>query len=297
MQHETAESATPPPLPPPTVRRMGPQDEAALLAALAGDRGHALFIASNLLSYGLDGDDPRYWAQLWPAVPATMPEQRDTPVVEAILMRAGGNGNLYALPGVDPQPLITVALAERFAFIMGEATVMAQIEARAVGRLRLVERHHFADLPQPRFHTAPFALPAGATVRRGHPRDVDALARLYFRSSGFEGLSYPQVRNVMMSRLTLLRTHLAEMDGEVVAAAATTAESYEGAMIGGVWTAPHARGRGLSTAVMASLARELLRERRRPHLFYLEDNVPAARVYAKIGFRVTGSWRVLYFAS
>ncbi|MBA3823490.1 MAG: GNAT family N-acetyltransferase [Ktedonobacterales bacterium] len=266
------------------VRRLGPADEAALLTATKNDQGYALFITSNTLSYGLAGDDPRYWAYEQPAGN-----------IAAVLMRAGQNGNLYARAGADPEPLIDLALGERLAFIMGEATTMARIEARAPERLQRVEHHHFADLPQPRFTTLPFPFPADAQVRRGHPNDVDALARLYFRSTGFETMTYFAVRNVMMSRLTHLRTHLAEMDGTVVAAAATTAETPVAAMIGGVWAAPAARGRGLSTAVVASLARELLREHRRPYLFYLEDNAPAARVYAKIGFRNIGGWRVVYF--
>jgi uncharacterized protein len=266
------------------VRRLGPADEAALLAATAGDHGYALFIASNTLSYGLASDDPRYWAH----------EEPGGGIV-AVLMRAGANGNLYARPGAASDPLIDLALGERMAFIMGEAGTMARIQARTPERLRRVEQHYFADLPQSRFTTAPFPLPDGALVRRGQPADVDALTRLYFRSAGFETLGYYAVRSVMMSRLTHLRTHLAELDGTVVAAAATTAETPAAAMIGGVWTAPPLRGRGLSTAVVASLARELLRERRRPYLFYLADNAPAARVYAKIGFRITGGWRVLYF--
>ncbi len=270
--------------PPATVRRLGPPDEAALLAATAGDQGYALFIASNARSYGLANDDPRYWAQT-----------SFGGDIDAVLMRAGPNGNLYARPGAALDPLIDVALGERLAFIMGEAATMARIEARAPERLLRAEQHHFADLPQPRFTTAPFPLPDGARVRRGQPADVDALTRLYFRSAGFEAMSYHAIRNVMMSRLSHLRTHLAELDGEVVAAAATTAETPTAAMIGGVWAAPHARGRGLSTAVVAALARELLRERRRPYLFYLDDNAPAARVYAKIGFRIIGGWRILYF--
>ncbi|HEX9057615.1 MAG TPA: GNAT family N-acetyltransferase, partial [Ktedonobacterales bacterium] len=98
----------------------------------------------------------------------------------------------------------------------------------------------------------------------------------------------------MRGRVTTLRTHVTLLEGEAVAAASTSAEARTAAMIGGVWTAPQWRGQGFSTAVVATLSHELLREGRRPYLFYRVDNVPAARVYTKIGFREIGGWMVVY---
>jgi len=271
------------------MRRLAAPDEPAVLDFLSADGGYGLFIASNMLSYGLTSGDLRFWGLYQPG-PDMLPR------LAGVLMLAGHNANLYVLPGVDPDPLIAEALHERLHFIMGEETTMARAQEWLGHRVVRVEQHFFAELPTQRFHpTAP--LPTGVRVRRAAPRDVDALARLYFNTSGFEDLAYPQVRSTMMNSVTHLRTYLAEMDGRVVAAASTSAESYSAAMVGGVWTAPHARGRGLSTAVVAALCADLLRERKRPHLFYLIDNAPAARVYAKLGFRVTGGWKVVYSVS
>ncbi len=272
------------------VRRLHAPDEAALAQFLQADRGYGLFITSNMLSFGLNGTDLRFWGQFHHASHAP-------PHLEGALMLAGHNANLYVAEGADPTPLIDEAVCERLHFIMGEARVMARVQARLGARVQRVEEHHFAELPQHRFQSPAVALPPSVRVRRGVPRDVDALARLYFNTSGFEDLTYPQVRNTMMNRVSHLRTYLAEAQGRVLAAASTSAESYAAAMIGGVWTAPFARGQGLSTAVVAALCADLLRERLRPHLFYLIDNTPAARVYAKIGFRLSGGWRVVYCAA
>jgi predicted GNAT family acetyltransferase len=99
----------------------------------------------------------------------------------------------------------------------------------------------------------------------------------------------------MVERVYTLRTYVAETGGRLVAGASTSAESAQAAMIGGVWTLPDERAQGYSTAVVAALAAELLEEGRCPHLFYLEDNAPAAHVYKKIGFQDIGRWAVIYF--
>ncbi|MGZ3601955.1 MAG: GNAT family N-acetyltransferase, partial [Ktedonobacterales bacterium] len=124
--------------------------------------------------------------------------------------------------------------------------------------------------------------------------DLEPLTQLYLGTDGFEQLSEDQVRRTMAGRVHSLRTYVAEIDGRIVAGASTNAETPAAAMIGGVWTAPDARNRGFSTAVVDALARELLEEQRHPYLFYLVDNVPAAHVYHKVGFHVVGPWSIAY---
>lgn len=55
--------------------------------------------------------------------------------------------------------------------------------------------------------------------------------------------------------------------------------------IRGVYTAPAFRGKGFSTSTVSALARELFRLRLQPGLWVAKDNVPARRVYEKIGFK------------
>ena len=273
------------------VRRLQPHDEAALTQALHADHGYGLFISSNLASYGLASSEVRFWGQFRSVGPAGFHPQ---PQLMAVLMLAGRNANLFVIGADDPTPLIAIALRERLHFIMGKGQAMERVIQFAPQRVARVETHHFAELPPHRFPAPLAALSSGMIVRRGAPADVDALAQLYFGVTGFEGMSYHQVRMSMMNRLTHLRTYLATQDDVVVAAASTSAEATDAAMIGGVWTATQARGRGISTAVVAALSNELRRERRRPYLFYVVENAPAAHVYAKLGFRVIGDWRVLY---
>ena len=99
----------------------------------------------------------------------------------------------------------------------------------------------------------------------------------------------------MIERVYGLRSYVADIDGRLVAGASTSAESYNAAMVGGVWTLPNERVQGYSTAVVSALCAELLAEGRCPYLFYLENNAPAERVYKKIGFQNIGHWTVVYF--
>jgi GNAT superfamily N-acetyltransferase len=55
-----------------------------------------------------------------------------------------------------------------------------------------------------------------------------------------------------------------------------------------VYTLPKFRGKGNATSSCSALVRELLGQKDRTILFVPEDNVPALRVYEKIGFTKTG---------
>lgn len=275
------------------VRPLQADDDVAARRFLQDDRGYGLFITGNLLSYGFGYGDVRYWGQFRQQANVMGATELD---LTGILMFSGESATVYAPPDVNVDLLNALALQEPLHFMMGRADLMDAALAQATRPVVRTETHHFADLTARSFTRNELTLPAQMSVRRGTPRDSDGLARLYYGATGFEDLTFAQVRNVMTNRVTRLRTFLAERQGEIVAAASTSAESYTAAMIGGVWTAPWARGRGISTTVVGALCGELLRERKRPYLFYLTENGPAERIYAKLGFRVTGSWKVMYFA-
>jgi hypothetical protein len=157
----------------------------------------------------------------------------------------------------------------------------------ALGRLA-------SDL-NPEFVMGRADLVEGVTVRRAGQGDIHTLTQLYTGAEGFEQMAAEQVARTIRGRIISLRTYLAQVEGQAVAGASSSAETRAAAMVGGVWTAPAWRSRGLSTAVVAALSGELLREERVPYLFYRVDNVPAERVYARIGYRPVGRWMVVYF--
>jgi uncharacterized protein len=88
------------------------------------------------------------------------------------------------------------------------------------------------------------------------------------------------------------RLWLAEQDGQILSTALTNAETQHLAMIGGVFTRPAARGRGLSQAVCSALCQDLFAAGCQPVLYWGEP--VAGAVYHKLGFRPIGQWRAVW---
>ena len=86
-----------------------------------------------------------------------------------------------------------------------------------------------------------------------------------------------------------------EVSGAPVAYQQFNAMLPDVVQVGGVWTPPALRGRGYARAVVAG---SLLAARgdgvRRAVLFTGDENVPARRAYAALGFERVGDWGLLF---
>jgi GNAT superfamily N-acetyltransferase len=265
------------------MRQLGASDRTELAELLDGEPGYSLFLSGNLGLLGARIGYARYWAAYLGGRMC------------AALMMVGRRATLYAPPGAPLRPLAGVTVAQGLDFAMGRSDLVDVLLAADPHHPQAHRQEHIlASLDPARGAEVRIEPPRSGQVRRARMADLTSLTALYTGAAGFEAVSTAQVRTTMRGRISTLRTYLAEVDGEIVAAASTTAEAPLAAMIGGVWTAPAWRGQGLSTAVVAVLSRELLGEHRAPYLFYLEENAPAARVYAKIGYQPVGPWTVVY---
>ena len=65
------------------------------------------------------------------------------------------------------------------------------------------------------------------------------------------------------------------------------------AWVWGMWTAPEARGRGHSTALLHTVIGWAQQLGRTPHLHVTEGNEAARRLYTDHGFEPTGAWEPL----
>ncbi|MBX3012714.1 MAG: GNAT family N-acetyltransferase [Caldilineaceae bacterium] len=139
-------------------------------------------------------------------------------------------------------------------------------------------------------HFQPIAAPAGVVVRRGTLADLPKLVAFYADAGHMSRSAVGVERPLRDTRLWL-----AEEAGTLLATALTNAETSALAMIGGVYTQPVARGRGLSQAVCSALCADLLADQKQPILYW---NTPAAGVvYRKLGFSATGQWRSVWLHS
>jgi predicted GNAT family acetyltransferase len=122
---------------------------------------------------------------------------------------------------------------------------------------------------------------------------MEALIDFYIR--GFYSLAHLPTRAAWRTRLSEQLTHrllyIIEEGGQVVAAALSSAQTPDAALIGGVATLDTARGRGLATRCVHALCVALFAQGITGiGLFYLPTNTPAARVYSKLGFVPSGEW-------
>jgi ribosomal protein S18 acetylase RimI-like enzyme len=135
--------------------------------------------------------------------------------------------------------------------------------------------------------------PDGSLARRAGFDDMEALIDFY--RPGFYSLAYLPTRAAWRDRLTEQLTHrtifVIEQGGRILAAAQSSAQTPDLAMIGGVATLPDYRNRGLSRACTGALCTHLFAAGCGAiGLFYMRDNWPAAHVYAHLGFRPAGEW-------
>ncbi len=135
------------------------------------------------------------------------------------------------------------------------------------------------------FH--PVAPRSGVVIRRAVWEDLPQLVAVYADAEHMT-----RTPAAVEIPLRDRRIWLAEQGGAVVSVALTNAETAGMAMIGGVFTLPHARGQGLSQAVCSGLCAELLALGKRPVLYW--ENKAAGTVYRKLGFHPIGAWRSVH---
>ncbi|HKK49450.1 MAG TPA: GNAT family N-acetyltransferase [Alkalispirochaeta sp.] len=107
--------------------------------------------------------------------------------------------------------------------------------------------------------------------------------------------------NLAASRATILHSleHqvvlVATYQDTVVARVATNARGYQGDQVGGVYTDPQWRNRGVARWLMTVLLAHLQNEKRNASLFVKLDNRPAQELYRSLGFLFESPFRISYY--
>ena len=284
----------------PAVRSLRRGDEAAVEAFLQARLDSSLFLLSNLRAAALEDDGEVYsgaWAaafeqaaivgvaaHFWNGVLVVQAPRELDAVVRAAL-RASGRP-LAGISGPYPQvraaraslaPAAAVAMhheAELFSLVLSDLRVP---EALARGALRSAS-------------PAPPLIPRLADWRVSYA--VETLRAT--RSDALRAACEKEVRQLVEEGNAFVL-----LEGEApVAFSAFNARLPEVVQVGGVYTPPELRGRGYARAVVAG---SLLAARRarvaRAVLFTERENEPARRAYLALGFRPTGDYGLVLFAS
>lgn len=99
----------------------------------------------------------------------------------------------------------------------------------------------------------------------------------------------------LCARLTTEYIYKVSADGHIVAKAGTNAQGFHWFQIGGVYTLPAYRNKGLAAAAVAHLINTHSAEAHGFALFVKTANTAALRVYEKLGFEQCGLFRMSYW--
>lgn len=138
-------------------------------------------------------------------------------------------------------------------------------------------------------------------VRLARLEDLDALVIASAAMYREETLADPYKDNpqlfVRMHRHRILhRTSYLWCDhqGKVIFKADVSCVGRYGAQIAGVYTAPEHRGRGVARRALGRLCRELLRQHASLTLYVNDTNIPALRLYERLGFVTHCPYRTIF---
>ena len=158
--------------------------------------------------------------------------------------------------------------------------------------MTLADGHRHPVLPSP---------PPGLAVRMADGADADLLFPL---QKGYEleevviSPAHFSEGQCMRSLRLSLREQLvavAELSGRPVGKAGTNARGYKVDQIGGVYTVPEERGKGIGAVVVSELLDRVFTEKREACLFVKKHNRSAIALYERLGFAPVTDYVISYY--
>jgi predicted GNAT family acetyltransferase len=145
--------------------------------------------------------------------------------------------------------------------------------------------------------------PVNLVIRKPVPQDMNALAALHAGYEQEEVLPAASEFRPAASRLNIERIFaeeqmlVAELGGCLVGKINTNALAFTRCQIGGVYVHPDYRGLGIAGRMTFEFVESLTAQGRGISLFVNKANTAARRVYQRIGFEITGDYRIDYFGT
>lgn len=211
-----------------------------------------------------------------------------------------------ALVSCSFRPASALGLArdvERYEALLGlacRASVSYRLMTRAAGGPRAGEGAAAVPRPMSSPNAPPEAYP-GLVVRRARASDLEALLPLQEAYEREEVLTPIHSFNASACRASLARAlerqlvYVALEGGVAVGKAATNARGFGCDQIGGVYTLPARRGRGVARALVSAILAELDAAGRGSSLFVKPANAPARSLYGSLGYDELDDYRADYY--
>jgi uncharacterized protein len=256
------------------IRKLEEIDNEIVIDFLKDEAALNLFIIGDIEAFGYDSDFQELWGFFG--------ENHD---LSAILLRFHNSFIPYAKTGTVPVKEFAEIIKsyEDKVFLSGKSDLVEKFENIAGLELGKKQVTYFAEC-----NTDEYLGHTDYEIKTANPQDVDRIIEL--RSGIEEFYPNPNAREIILQSLKTGtgRTYYIEQEGQMVASASTAAENSMSAMIVGVCTHNDYRRRGLATAVMQKLFKEVMNEGKLLCLFY--DNPEAGRIYKRLGFVDIGLW-------
>ncbi len=152
-----------------------------------------------------------------------------------------------------------------------------------------------------RSRPGPGKAPPGFSIRTARPADADSIFPIQAAYEKEEVLLQTDRFDAAATRYHLrknLKEHrilIGFLDGKVVAKAGTNARGFRYDQIGGVFTHPRLRGRGIARSLMIELLAVLHGEGKNTCLFVKKTNPPALSLYRNLGYIITDDFLISYY--
>ncbi|WP_079509255.1 GNAT family N-acetyltransferase [Mesobacillus jeotgali] len=255
------------------IRKLRDTDNQEVMRFLKEEAALNLFIIGDIEAFGYDSDFQELWGYF------------ENEQLSAVLLRFHNSFIPYAkndkLP-VNEFTEIIKAYPEKV-FLSGKSELVEKFENIAGLELGKKQVTYFAECS-----TDSGLEETDLDILTASPEDADRIIEL--RTQIEEFYPNPNAREIFLQSLKsgTGRTYFIERDGIVAASASTAAENSMSAMIVGVCTHKEYRRKGLATAVMQKLFKDVMAEGKLLCLFY--DNPEAGRIYKRLGFTDIGQW-------
>ncbi|MBT2638217.1 MULTISPECIES: GNAT family N-acetyltransferase [unclassified Bacillus (in: firmicutes)] len=256
------------------IRKLKASDNDRVMEFLKEEAALNLFIIGDIEAFGYDSDFQELWGFFG--------EDHD---LSAVLLRFHNSFIPYAKTGTIPVKefsKIIKAYPDKI-FLSGISDLVEKFENIHGIDLGKKQVTYFAEC-----NTDKFLEQTEFEIKQANTEDVDRIIEL--RAGIEEFHPNPNAREILRQSMETGtgRTYYLEQDGQMVASASTAAENSMSAMIVGVCTHNDYRRKGLATAVMQKLFKDVMDEGKSLCLFY--DNPEAGRIYKRLGFVDIGLW-------
>jgi predicted GNAT family acetyltransferase len=209
----------------------------------------------------------------------------------------------FSEPGPDPAELAAVLRELRPAVhsIMGVGRCVNAVEAGLPLPPTTRVEYFLMTLASGCRHPVLPGRPAGLLVRLADGGDADLLLPM---QRGYEleevvisPAHFSEGQCMRMLRLSLREqlVAVAEISGAAVGKAGTNARGYKVDQIGGVYTVPEERGKGIGAAVVSELLDRVFADKREACLFVKKHNRSAIALYERLGFTPVTDYVISYY--